>query len=78
LDIDQRTDFCRLGEKEKGKRKGKWWIKNKIKGVLRMRCDHFRRGSPTLVFRQCFSLASLCRLPFKFKWGVKKEGSFHG
>jgi hypothetical protein len=42
-----------------------------VRGVdlLRMRCDRFRRGSPTLVFRLYFSLASLCHLPFR-NWGV--------
>jgi len=34
-------------------------------GVLRMRCGRFRCGSPTLVCRRCFSLASSCRLPYR-------------
>ncbi len=41
--------------------------------LLRMRCDRFRRGSPTLAFRLYFSLASLCHLPFKkFGMGLKQ------
>ena len=42
--------------------------------LLRMRCDRFRCGFPTLVFRRYFSSASLCRLLFFFSEKKRRGG----